>query len=98
MPRTHKQCSALQLRKSVSNSISEENLEVNCADRYISSDQVVIEVGPEKVAYNVHRTLFCDASPYFKVAFDGDFKEAQEGKLVLPAEKAEVFDYVVQWM
>lgn len=55
---------------------------------------VTIEVGPEKKAFIIHKDLLCFYSDYFRAAFNGSFKEAIDGKLSLPNEKAELFDIV----
>ena len=39
---------------------------------------VTFYVGPDKVVFHVHEHLLFDASPVFKAAFSGNFKEASE--------------------
>ncbi|THY80361.1 hypothetical protein D6C92_10628 [Aureobasidium pullulans] len=53
---------------------------------------VVVEVGPEKQAFSIHKDLLCFYSDYFRGAFDSSFKEAAEGKLSLPTEDPAIFD------
>ncbi|CAD0092595.1 unnamed protein product, partial [Aureobasidium mustum] len=55
---------------------------------------VIIEVGPQKKAYSIHKDLLCFYSDYFHRAFNGSFKEAVEGKLSLPDADADLF-YIV---
>ncbi|KAH0369043.1 hypothetical protein KCU65_g3532, partial [Aureobasidium melanogenum] len=55
---------------------------------------VTIEVGPEKKAFAIHKDVLCFYSDYFRAAFNGSFKEANEGKLSLPDEDADLF-YIV---
>ncbi|THZ08701.1 hypothetical protein D6C91_10073 [Aureobasidium pullulans] len=53
---------------------------------------VVVEVGPEKQAFSIHKDLLCFYSDYFRGAFDSSFKEAAEGKSSLPTEDPAILD------
>jgi len=44
---------------------------------------VVIEVGPERKKYHVHRALLTHQSDYFRRALNGEWKEAKEGLVTL---------------
>lgn len=44
---------------------------------------VVIEVGPEKIAYHVHKALLTHHSEYFRKALSGPWKEAEERRVQL---------------
>ena len=64
---------------------------------------VTINVGPEgseRQAFQVHRELLEDTSPFFKAAFDGNFNfsESASGVLAFPDIRAIDFEYLVQWL
>ncbi|KAG9666959.1 hypothetical protein KCU95_g18048, partial [Aureobasidium melanogenum] len=52
---------------------------------------VTIEVGPENKAFIIHEDLLFFYSDYFRTAFKGSFREANEGKLSLPEESTKTF-------
>ncbi|KAL8842556.1 MAG: hypothetical protein Q9170_000510 [Blastenia crenularia] len=58
---------------------------------------VTLEVGPNRVRFSVHETLLCDASPFFKVAFTGGFKE-QSGFMELVEDEPDVFERLIHWL
>ena len=69
----------------------------------LGSEVVQILVGPEKQLFQVHKSLLCSASEFFKGAFDGDFLEAfinqmdllySNGKLVFDLENCGAFSGV----
>ncbi|KAF2098500.1 hypothetical protein NA57DRAFT_75742 [Rhizodiscina lignyota] len=62
------------------------------------STMVTITVGSEKKAFVVHKDLICHYSKYFKAAFGGNFKEAEEKKSNLPDVETETFEIFVAWL
>ena len=55
-------------------------------------------VGEQQQVFNVHEDLICARIPFFRAAFKGEFREAQEGQLKLPEEKPEAFRQVLKWV
>lgn len=53
---------------------------------------IKVIVGSEKVPFDIHKQLVCNASAFFRRACNGGFKEAQTGKVNLPEEEPEIFD------
>lgn len=54
-------------------------------------------VGATKTQFNVHKRQLCDASSFFRAAFDGKFRE-RAGSMELLDEKEKVFEIFVQWV
>ena len=59
---------------------------------------VTFYVGPDKVVFHVHEHLLFDASPVFKAAFSGHFKEASERSMSLPEDDKDSVDRMIQWL
>jgi hypothetical protein len=55
-------------------------------------------VGPDKVAFTVHKKLICERSAYFSKAFNGEFKEATENNIYLPEDSPEIFPWFINWL
>lgn len=67
--------------------------------RYLSSgNQATIYVGPENKAFIVNEDLLCDRLKFFKVAFQGAFKEGQTKSMTLPDDEREIFSIFVDWL
>jgi hypothetical protein len=61
-------------------------------------DEVVaIAIGPEKKLYHIHKDLFCHHSEYFRTAYNGRWKEAEDG-VVLEDVEVEIFNIFVHWL
>ncbi|KAI4616874.1 hypothetical protein J4E83_006456 [Alternaria metachromatica] len=58
---------------------------------------VTIFVGPEKKRYNLHKDIICHHSEYFRVAYNGRWKEADEG-VTLEDVEVPVFNVFVHWL
>jgi hypothetical protein len=58
---------------------------------------VTVYIGPEKKPYNVHEDLICYHSEYFRTAYNGQRREAEEG-VVLADIESEVFNLFLHWM
>ena len=58
---------------------------------------VTLEVGRKRARFYVHKDCLCNASPFFKAAFTGGFKE-NSGTMELPDDKADTFEQLVQWV
>ncbi|KAK4695923.1 hypothetical protein P7C71_g1920, partial [Lecanoromycetidae sp. Uapishka_2] len=68
---------------------------INC-DSF--DNMVVIIVGKDSIAFNMHRGMLCNVAPYFKAAFDGRFNEAKSKVLVLSEDDPEVFKRFQLWV
>ncbi|KAL2044447.1 hypothetical protein N7G274_003152 [Stereocaulon virgatum] len=64
-----------------------------------SFDEVVeVKVGPKATVFQIHKGLLCKAAPYFKVAFEGQFKEAEEQVLECNDEDVTMFKHFQYWL
>ena len=59
---------------------------------------VTFYVGPDKVVFHVHEHLVFDASPVFKAAFSGNFKEASQRSMSLSDDDKDSVERMVQWL
>ncbi|KAF6241679.1 hypothetical protein HO173_000390 [Letharia columbiana] len=65
---------------------------------FLYDTMVVVLVGPVKQRFEIHKRLICSRSDFFKAAFTGNFKEADDGTLTLPEEDPATFKYFVYWL
>ena len=54
-------------------------------------------VGPSQEVFEIHRGILCNLSAYFRAAIDGKFKEAQDGRIILPVNDPEIFERFQLW-
>ena len=68
--------------------------------RFTNNENVQIEVGPNKIPFSAHKNFICDASSFFKAAFEGkgDFKEKGDKLVALPEEDPEIFDLFMDYV
>lgn len=66
--------------------------------RVLGDEVVTIYVGPERKKSIVHKKLLCNRSSFFAKAFNGSFKEAQEGVMYLPEDNADAFSLLVDFL
>ena len=59
---------------------------------------VLIVVGQEKTQFHFHKGLLCKASPYFRAALEGGFKEAEMQIIEWPEEKATIVKVFQVWL
>ncbi|EUC44234.1 hypothetical protein COCMIDRAFT_27387 [Bipolaris oryzae ATCC 44560] len=59
---------------------------------------LVINVGSEKVRYDVHKTLLTHHSEYFSRALGGSWKEAEENSIILNDIEPKTFEVFVHWL
>lgn len=59
---------------------------------------VTFYVGPDKVVFHVHENFLFDASPVFRAAFSGNFKEASERSMPLPEDDKESVELMILWL
>ncbi|KAH5442902.1 hypothetical protein HBI23_168830 [Parastagonospora nodorum] len=58
---------------------------------------VTISIGTDQKIYHVHKDLICHYSEYFRTAYNGRWREAQDG-VALEFVEAEVFNIFVHWI
>ena len=66
--------------------------------RFSGVSVVTILVGKNKTPFQIHQDQLCEASSFFKAAFEGQFREGSEKKMDLPEEDVHLFDLFVQWL
>ena len=57
-----------------------------------------VKVGPEEKIYLIHPSFLTEASPFFKAAITGNFKEAAAREVKLLEEREEMFEHFVRWL
>ena len=57
-----------------------------------------IFVGSAKEESVIHKDVLCEISSYFKAAFNGKFKEGEEGNISLLEEDPEIFELFQLWV
>ncbi|KAF2831486.1 hypothetical protein CC86DRAFT_366840 [Ophiobolus disseminans] len=71
----------------------------NSGNRSTARDKlVVIEVGPGKKIYHVHKALLTHHSEYFQKSLNGPWKEGTEQKVTLTDIEALTFEIILQWV
>lgn len=58
---------------------------------------VVVLVGAEQERFELHQSILCASSDFFKAALNGNFLEAA-GTLTLPEQKPDIFRYFIYWL
>jgi hypothetical protein len=58
---------------------------------------VTILIGPKKKRYIIHKDIICHHSEYFRTAYNGRWKESDEG-VSLEDVEVEVFNVFVHWL
>lgn len=66
--------------------------------RFSNTSTVTLLVGENKAAFHVHLDVLCDASPFFKAAFLGSFRESSEKTMQLPEDDEDTFELFVGWL
>ena len=59
---------------------------------------VTLYVGNDREVFYIHRKLLCNASPVFKAAFAGKFRESSDFSMDLPDEDVGSLNRLVQWL
>ena len=67
-------------------------------NRFRGVPTVTILVGEDSTPFFIHRDQLCEASSFFKAAFQGDFLEGSEMRMSLPEEEEHTFDLFIQWL
>lgn len=65
--------------------------------RFGNTPIVVLNVGPHKTHFDVHKRQLCEFSPFFEAAFNGDFRE-QAGSMDLVEDDVYAFEHFVRWL
>lgn len=58
---------------------------------------MVLNVGPKKTRFVVHKRQLCELSPFFEAAFNGKFQE-KAGTMDLVDDDVHAFEHFVQWV
>ena len=68
--------------------------------RFADVPTITLHVGPTKTSFHVHKTILCDASPFFRAAFNSasDFKEALEQSTNLPEDDIDTIERFLSWL
>lgn len=66
--------------------------------RTLYDNIVYIEVGASIQRFGIHKSLLCHRSAFFEAAFNGSFKEGEEGVVVLEDEDPETFQRFNEWL
>ena len=65
----------------------------------LQGDSVVtLYVSNDREVFYIHRSLLCKASPVFKAAFAGKFRESSDFSMDLPDEDVGSLNRLVQWL
>ncbi|QDS76430.1 hypothetical protein FKW77_004298 [Venturia effusa] len=64
----------------------------------IGQDVVTVHVGPDKTPFLVHKDLLTTSSPYFKAAFEGEFREATDKTILLEDISVIQFKLFLDWL
>jgi hypothetical protein len=72
--------------------------ELTCSSAAVLSDTVIVRVGAEAKKYTLHKRLLAHHSEYFRGALSGNFRETDDGVVLLDDVMAEVFDIFVDWL
>jgi len=67
-------------------------------DGILSNTFVTTKIGFKRKEYQVHKDLICYHSPCFDAAFNGTFREGEEGMLELADTAEHVFGLFLDWM
>jgi BTB/POZ domain len=66
--------------------------------RFSGEETVVVQVGSSPESFHVHKSFLCNASPFFRAALEGQFKESAEGVLKLPEDSPDTFERFLSWL
>ena len=66
--------------------------------RFRGVPTVPILVGENSTPFSIHRDQLCEASSFFKAAFQGDFLEGSEMRMSFPEEEENTFELFVKWL
>ncbi|CAN9306628.1 unnamed protein product [Alternaria sp. RS040] len=62
-----------------------------------TGEVVAIAIGPNKEVFRLYKDMLCSESEYFRTAYNGRWKEADEG-VTLEDVEVEVFKIFVRWL
>ena len=71
---------------------------INSYARFEGVPIITFYVGQDKIVFHVHQNILFDASPVFKAAFSGSFKEASERSMPLPDDDKDSIGRMIQWL
>ncbi len=62
---------------------------------------ITVKVGVKELdgrTFGIHKDLVCAKSPFFRAAFNGQWKESKEGAVELPEDDPDAFELWVNWI
>lgn len=66
--------------------------------RLLNEPIAIIKVGSPPQNFHLHKSFLCQASPFFRAALEGSFKESADGVVHLPQDKPFTFDRFLGWV
>ncbi|CAO1605056.1 hypothetical protein XANCAGTX0491_008591 [Xanthoria calcicola] len=66
--------------------------------RHLLDTIITIKLGPAGKIFHIHKGLLCHASPVFRAMMQHNWKEKQDGCIVLKDEDPEVFRRFMHWL
>ncbi|KAI9903639.1 hypothetical protein N3K66_000168 [Trichothecium roseum] len=65
---------------------------------YLGATVRVVVGGDDPTTFSVHESVICEASDYFRMAFNGPWIEAEERKMVLRGVEASIFNLYLNFL
>lgn len=59
---------------------------------------ITLYVGNDREVFHVHQNLLCNASPVFKAALTGNFRESSDHSMDLPEEDVASVNRLLSWL
>jgi hypothetical protein len=66
--------------------------------RFLAGTTVTIHVGEDRHEFKLSKDLLCHVSPFFKAAFEGEFKEGKEQTMELLDDNVQAFEHIVSYI
>lgn len=66
--------------------------------RLVNEPIAIIKVGLPPQSFQVHKSFLCQASPFFRAALEGSFKESADSVVHLPQDKPGTFERFLSWV
>ena len=69
----------------------------DCIFRFLYDSLITVFVGPEEQNFDIHKSLACHRSEFFKIACNGSWAES-DGVIRLPEQDVPTFKYFIHWL
>ncbi|ERF70749.1 hypothetical protein EPUS_05101 [Endocarpon pusillum Z07020] len=66
--------------------------------KLVNEPIAIIKVGSPPQNSHVHKSFLCQASPFFRAALEGSFKESADSVVHLPQDESSTFDRFLGWV